>query len=107
MQPSTRSTSLGSGRDWFQLVEITGDRDLAIKVAITMLQERRLPIARVAPLTESVAQQRGLAAVLELAEATLDYTMEHGFLETMAKLSTAAGDAQAARLWQDRLQQVQ
>jgi hypothetical protein len=93
---------------WFiAAAEITGDRDLAIKVATTMLQERRLPIARVAPLMESVAQQRGLAAALELAEATLDYTMEHGFLETMAKLSTAAGDAQAARLWQDRLQQVQ
>lgn len=89
------------------LPQITGDRDLAIKATTTMLQERRLPIARVAPLMEAVAQQRGLAAALELAEATLDYTMERGFLATMSKLSTAAGDDQAARLWQDRLQQVQ
>jgi hypothetical protein len=49
----------------------------------------------------------GMASGDRFEKSNLDYTMERGLLETMVKLSTAAGDDQAARLWQDRLQQVQ
>ena len=55
---------------------------------------------------EAVAEQQGVPAALELAEATLDYTWERGFLETMIRICTEAGDDGAARLWKDRHQQV-
>jgi TolA-binding protein len=92
---------------WFSdAAEITGNRELALEVAATLLKERRLPIVRVAPLMAAVAELRGVPAALELGAETLEYTWEHGFLETMAKICTEAGDQEHAELWKERIQQI-
>jgi TolA-binding protein/predicted TPR repeat methyltransferase len=92
---------------WFlDAAEITRSDDLAMAMATQLLNERRLPIARVAPLMKVVAEKQGLPAALELAESALELTWERGFIETMARLCTQAGDLERARLWNERLEQA-
>jgi TolA-binding protein len=92
---------------WFiDAAGITGNQALAREVATTLLRERRLPVNRVAPLMEAVAAQLGAPAALQLAEETVDYTWERGFLETMVKISTNAKDEDATQIWKNRRQEA-
>ena len=93
--------------NWFiDAAEITGSHELAIGTATRLLNEKRLPISRVAPLMKAVAAKQGVSAALELAESALEFTWERGFLETMAKVCADAGEEEKSRLWNERLQQA-
>ena len=92
---------------WFSdAAEIIGNQALALEVETELLKQRRLPIVRVAPLLESVAEQQGVPTALQLAEEASQYTWEPGFLQTMTTICQDAGDDERAQLWRDRYQQV-
>ncbi|MFT5105048.1 MAG: putative Zn-dependent protease [Pseudoalteromonas tetraodonis] len=81
---------------------MTGNLDIAIDLELALLDHQRLPIARVADLMAEVAEQRDPVVAMEIAEKAAGYTWEREFVETMAGIATAAGDAERAAVWQDR-----
>lgn len=92
---------------WFSdAAEIIGNQALALEVEIELLKKRRLPIARVAPLLESVAEKQSVPTALQLAEEASQYTWEPGFLQTMTTICRDDGNDERAQLWRDRYQQA-
>ena len=81
---------------------MTGTKQIAIDLELALLNQRRLPIARVARLMAEVAEIRDPAVALEIADKAAAYTWEREFVETMAAIATAAGDTERAAVWQDR-----
>ena len=78
-----------------------GDRAHAVELETQLLAEGRLPIGRLAPLLEEIAEFRGAQVALELAETAADYTLERNFLESAVWIAALAGDADAAVHWDE------
>ncbi len=85
---------------------MTGNSELAAEFELALLDERRLPIVRIAALMAETAALRGSEAALEIAEKAADFTWEREFLETVTGIARAAGDSERSAVWHDRHLQV-
>ena len=79
-----------------------GDSELAMKAELALLEQRRLPIVRLAGLMRDVAEHHGAERALDLGREAAKYTWQPDFLGVMASVATKSAQPGQAAEWHDR-----